>query len=60
MTAFVSDIGWRKLIRLIEERQRLAEVVKHHELNRHGANEQPEGASLIHLTHITLTRFRSA
>ncbi|RBR14970.1 uncharacterized protein FIESC28_07472 [Fusarium coffeatum] len=25
-----------------KERQRLAEVVKHHQLNRHGANEQPE------------------
>lgn len=60
MTTFVLDIGWRKLIHPIEERQRLAEAVKHHQINRHAANEQPEGASLIHLTHITLTRFRTA
>lgn len=34
---------------LVEERQRLAEAVKHHQINRHDVHEQPEGT--ITLTH---------
>jgi hypothetical protein len=33
----------------VEERQRLAEAVKHHQMHRHAMTEQPEGATWPYL-----------
>jgi hypothetical protein len=37
-----------------EERQRLAEAVKHHQMTRHAVHEQPEGASYTYHNNILL------
>ena len=42
------------LIDLIEEKQRLAEAVKHHQASHSSVSDQPEGKSTIHLLRANL------
>jgi hypothetical protein len=51
----LSQIQDEESSRLVEERQRLAEAVKHHQINRHAVQEQPEGARRTHSSYAYYT-----